>query len=179
MRHQFIRAAWTSHCPYGWSRRRLCLDCQNLLNKLSALLFNLFPGMGGYHLLSQRIPPKQVDKFMLSGAKYPADRLHEMGVIDRLVEKEKGREDVYNYITESARYRNGYTAMKNVREKVHPVTHEALMDVCSYWVDISMNISERDLKLMERLIRAQDRVMQAWHADAAETNQEFYKENIA
>ncbi|OGT71800.1 MAG: hypothetical protein A3I78_08415 [Gammaproteobacteria bacterium RIFCSPLOWO2_02_FULL_56_15] len=163
----------------------VALSCQVLIAERQVemgfpeVLFNLFPGMGGYHLLSQRIPPKQVDKFMLSGAKYPADRLHEMGVIDRLVEKEKGREDVYNYITESARYRNGYTAMKNVREKVHPVTHEALMDVCSYWVDISMNISERDLKLMERLIRAQDRVMQAWHADAAETNQEFYKENIA
>ena len=50
-------------------------------------------------------------------------------------------------------------AMKHVREKVHPISHDDLIDVCKYWVDIAMNISERDLKLMNRLVRAQDKLM--------------------
>ena len=163
----------------------VALSCQVLIAEQQAelgfpeVLFNLFPGMGGYHLLAQRIPPKQVDNIMLSGVKYTAQRLHEMGVIDKLAEKDKGREAVYAYIAESSKSRNGYSALKNVRERVHPVTHEALMDVCNYWVDISMNISERDLKLMDRLVRAQDRLIQAWQARDAETSEVYYRENIA
>jgi hypothetical protein len=31
------------------------------------------------------------------------------------------------------------------------------MEVCSYWVETTMRITDRDLRLMERLVRAQDR----------------------
>jgi hypothetical protein len=31
------------------------------------------------------------------------------------------------------------------------------MDVCSYWVDVAMQISGKDLRLMDRLVRAQDK----------------------
>ena len=51
--------------------------------------------------------------------------------------------------------------MQNVRNKVHPISYEELMDVCSYWVEVAMNISERDLKLMERLANAQNRRVDA------------------
>lgn len=163
----------------------VALSCQVLIAERQVemgfpeILFNLFPGMGGYHLLSQRIPVKQVDKLMLSGAKYPAEKLYEMGIIDRLVEKDAGRAAVYAYVTESNKYRNGYLAMKNVREKVHSITHEALMDVCSYWVDISMNLNDRDLKLMDRLVRAQDRMMKSQMTDNVADYQGAYRENIA
>lgn len=121
------------------------------------ILFNLFPGMGGYHLLSRRLPPIQVEKMMLNGKKYAAQELYDMGVVDRLVGEGEGRNAVFSYIRECEKYRNGYLAMKNVREKVHPVSYEELIDVCNYWVDIAMNIDERDLKLMKRLVQGQDR----------------------
>jgi DSF synthase len=141
----------------------VALSCQVLIAEKGVqmgfpeVLFNLFPGMGGYHLLSQRLPIKQVEKMMLNGVKYPIEELHEMGVVDTLVEKGEGREAVYSYIKESSKYRNSYMAMKNVREKTHPVTHEELMDVCKHWVEIAMNLTTRDLKLMDRLVRAQTR----------------------
>ncbi len=124
------------------------------------ILFNLFPGMGGYHLLSQRMHPGQAEKMMLDGKKYKGSELHAMGAIDVLAEKNEGKQAVYEYVERQSKYRNGYLAMQNVRNKVHPISYEDLMGVCSYWVEVAMNISERDLKLMERLAKAQNRLVE-------------------
>ena len=121
------------------------------------ILFNTIPGMGGYHLLSQRMHPGQVEKMILDGRKYKSEDLYEMGVVDILAEKNEGKEAVYAYIQKHEKYRNGYLAMRNVRNKVHPISYEELMEVCTYWVEVVMNISERDLKLMQRLANAQNR----------------------
>ena len=121
------------------------------------ILFNLFPGMGGYHLLSQKLHPGQVEKMMLNGEKYKSEELYEMGVIDVLAEKSEGKEAVYEYIERQNKYQNGYLAMQNVRQKVHPVSYEDLIEVCNYWVEIAMKLSDRDLKLMQRLANAQNR----------------------
>jgi DSF synthase len=131
------------------------------------ILFNLFPGMGGYHLLSQRLPASQVDKMMLNGRKYSSEELYEMGVVDVLADKGKGKASVYSYIKESSSRRNGFLAMQRVHQMVHPISWEDMMDVCSYWVDVAMKITERDLRLMERLVNAQDKVSAPYN-DAAD-----------
>lgn len=139
----------------------VALSCQVLIAEKNVsmgfpeVLFNLFPGMGGYHLLSQRIPVKQVEKLMLSGIKYPVTQLNEMGIIDKLVDEGAGRSAVYEYIKESNKHRNCHIALKNVRERVHPISHQELMEVCKYWVEVAMNVSDRDLRLMERFVKTQ------------------------
>lgn len=143
----------------------VALSCQVLIAEKNIemgfpeVLFNLFPGMGGYHFLSQRIPVKQVERMMLNGKKYKTNELYDMGVIDKLADEGCGREAVYSYIKEATKYRNSFHALKNVREKVHPIIHDELLEVCKHFVDVAMNISERDLKLMNRLVKAQDRMM--------------------
>ena len=121
------------------------------------ILFNIFPGMGGYHLLCRRLPAIQVEKMMLSGRRYGAVELADMGIVDRLAERGRGVHAVYDFINENRKHRNGYLAMQDVRQKVNPITYEALMGVCSDWVDATMRITERDLRLMNRLVQAQDR----------------------
>jgi DSF synthase len=121
------------------------------------ILFNIFPGMGGYHLLCQRMAPVQVEKMVLSGRKYAVPELHGLGVVDVIAEPGEGERALYAFVEENRRHRNGYLALQHVKRKVHPVTYEDLMEVCAYWVDVTMRISERDLRLMERLVRAQDR----------------------
>ncbi|MEX2525371.1 MAG: crotonase/enoyl-CoA hydratase family protein [Gammaproteobacteria bacterium] len=158
----------------------VALSCHHIIAEEQAelgfpeILFNIFPGMGGYPLLCQRLPQKQVEKMMLNGNKYPADEMLEMGVIDQLEETGKGRDAVYSFIKNCNRYRNGYMAMKGVREKVHPISHEDLMEVSKYWVDITMNISDRDIRLMERLVRAQEK-----QAIKVMQPQDYRQENIA
>ncbi len=134
------------------------------------ILFNIFPGMGGYHLLCQRLPAVQTERMMLSGRKYGAQELATMGVVDIVAEPGQGNTALYAFIEENRRHRNGYLALQHVKRKVNPVSYEDLMDVCSYWVDTTMRISERDLRLMERLVRAQDRrVAGATAAGAAQS----------
>lgn len=124
---------------------------------LPEILFNIFPGMGGYHLLCQRLPVAQVEKLMLSGRKYRAPELAEMGVIDQITGRGNGERAVYDFVEENRKHRNGYLALQNVKRKVNPISYDDLMEVCAYWVDVTMNISDRDLRLMNRLVRAQDR----------------------
>src|SRR3989475_5850624 len=48
------------------------------------ILFNLFPGMGAYSLLSRRIGMRAAEDLILSGRVLTAAKLHEMGVVDLL-----------------------------------------------------------------------------------------------
>jgi len=123
------------------------------------ILFNIFPGMGGYHLLSQRLPQKQVEKMMLNGRKYSAIELFDMGVIDQLEDTGNGREGVYNFIKSCNKHRKGFLALKNVSEKVNTISYQELIEVCRYWVEVTMHVSERDLKLMDRLIKSQTKLV--------------------
>ncbi len=131
------------------------------------ILFNLFPGMGGYHLLLQRLNPYMVQKMMLNGRVYSSEELFDMGVIDILAESGEGKNSVYSYVEKSAKYRNGFRAMQQVKQRVNPITYDELWNVCSYWVDIAMEISERDLRLMDRLIKAQNRKAATGYQESA------------
>ncbi|MBI1731610.1 MAG: crotonase/enoyl-CoA hydratase family protein [Gammaproteobacteria bacterium] len=121
------------------------------------ILFNIFPGMGGYHLLCQRLAPAAVERMMLSGRKYGAAELEAIGVVDRIADTGAGDRALYAFVEENRRHRNGYLALQHVKRKVQPIAYEDLMEVCNYWVETTLRISERDLRLMERLVRAQDR----------------------
>jgi len=142
----------------------VALSCQIIIAEKSAgmgfpeILFNIFPGMGGYHLLSQRVPQKQVERMMLSGNKYSSTELFESGVVDILEEDGGGRSAVYSFIKRCNKHRKGHLAMKNIREKVNNISYQELIEVCKYWVEVTMQVSEKDLKLMERLVKAQTRL---------------------
>jgi len=136
------------------------------------ILFNLFPGMGGYQLLSQRLPASQVDKMMLNGKKYRSEELYDMGVVDVLADKGKGKAAVYSYINQNNNHRNGYLAMQRIHQMVHPISWESMMEVCAYWVDTAMNITQRDLRLMDRLVNAQDKAAAPYN-NAAEKIMNF------
>ena len=40
---------------------------------------------------------------------------------------------------------------------MNPLTVEELYEITEIWVDAALRLSERDLKIMERLVRAQNR----------------------
>jgi len=124
---------------------------------LPEILFNLFPGMGAYNLLSQRLNPAQAERMILSGRRYTAEELYDLGVVDILVEEGEGREAVRDYIRSSRRHHNARVALRKVRQRMHPVSYDELMQVCDIWVETALRLTEKDLKIMQRLVRAQDR----------------------
>lgn len=124
---------------------------------LPEVLFNLFPGMGAYNFLSQRMNSAQAEKMIMSGRMYPAEELYAMGVVDVLAEKGESEAAVNSYIRSSKRNRNTFNAVRKVRDIVNPINHQMLLDIGDVWVDAAMNISRKDLRTMARLVKSQVR----------------------
>jgi DSF synthase len=124
------------------------------------VLFNMFPGMGAYSFLSRRISPVLVEKMILSGRIYTAEELHEIGVVDVLANDGEGIAEVNDFIKKYDKNSNTRKAMLRIRNRVNPVTLEELLDIGEMWVEAAMSLTTRELKVMERLIRSQDKVSQ-------------------
>ena len=121
------------------------------------ILFNLFPGMGAYSLLARRVSQLETEKMITSGKMYTSEELFDMGIVDILAERGEGEAALHEYIRNHRRARNGLTAIQKVRQRVNPVTYEELADVTDIWVDAALNLEPRNLRLIDRLVRAQDR----------------------
>ncbi|MFO1350182.1 MAG: crotonase/enoyl-CoA hydratase family protein [Gammaproteobacteria bacterium] len=124
---------------------------------LPEILFNLIPGMGAYNFLAQRIGPVRAEQMILSGKIYSADELFEMGIVDVIAEPGAGVTALQAYTDRAAKYRNGYQAIQRVRSRLNPIRHDELMAVGNIWVDAALALTPKDLKVIQRLIRAQDR----------------------
>jgi DSF synthase len=125
------------------------------------ILFNLFPGMGAYSLLSRRLNPRHAERMILSGDLYDAETLYEMGVVDMLAEPGEGELAVYDHVRRENRTRNGSRAMRKVRERVHAVTFEELRDIVEIWVETALQLEQRDLRMMQRLVGRQSQISAA------------------
>jgi len=122
------------------------------------VLFNLFPGMGAHKLLARRLDPGHAEKMISNGRIYGATELHSMGLVDVLVEDGEGENAVYRFVREHSRRRNAYQSLLRVRNRIHPVSYAELMEIAEIWVDAAMQLGERDLRLIERLLRAQEKI---------------------
>ena len=80
-----------------------------------------------------------------------------MGVIDVLTPDGTGRAAVEGYIRRHSRSLNGRHGFERARNEVAPITYEELLRVVEIWADTALRLHERDLKVMDRLIRAQAR----------------------
>ncbi len=123
---------------------------------LPEVLFNLFPGMGAYSLLSRKVGPARAEKIILSGKLYTSDELYEMGIVDILAEKGEGEMEVYKYIRAANRYSNSYNAIRKVRDISNKISYDELIEVAKIWVDAAFKLTDKDLKMMGRLIKRQN-----------------------
>ena len=123
---------------------------------LPEVLFNLFPGMGAYSILSRKIGCGATEKMILSGSLYSAEQLYDMGVVDILAEKGDGEIEVYKYIKARNRAHNTHKAMRRVKDICNQVSYKELIEVATVWVDAALQLNEKDLRMMERLVRRQN-----------------------
>ena len=119
------------------------------------VMFNLFPGMGAYNFLCRRVAPSVAKKIITSGQVYSSEELYDMGIVDLLAEKNKGVEVVNSFIRKHRRNRNGYCAFDLAAQELHPVSYASLINIVNIWVDAAMRLTSKDLKIMERLAKAQ------------------------
>ncbi|HED15884.1 MAG TPA: enoyl-CoA hydratase [Gammaproteobacteria bacterium] len=125
---------------------------------LPEVIFNMFPGMGAYSLLARRIGMNKAEELILSGKVFTAEELFDMGIVDVLAEDGEGEQALEKYIKQHSRTRNTRLALQKVRQRYHPVEYAELIDIIEIWVDTALNLSNRDLRMMDRLVRAQNKL---------------------
>jgi DSF synthase len=149
----------------------LALACQTIVAESGVqmgfpeVLFGLFPGMGAYSLLSRRVSPKLAEEMMLHGRMYTSDELHRMGIVDVLVPKGEGVRAVHETIRQNRRIAAARLALHRVRDLVHPVSLDVLTRITEIWVDTALQLGDKSLRIMERLVRAQLRRPEAQMAE--------------
>jgi DSF synthase len=128
---------------------------------LPEILFNLFPGMGAYSLLARKLDMRRAEELITAGKLFSAEELYELGVVDILAEAGEGEQAVRQFIKQHRRSSNGLQAIARVREYLNPVTYEELTDIGNIWVEAALNLTSRDLRMMGKLVGAQNRLRQA------------------
>lgn len=123
---------------------------------LPEVMFNLFPGMGALSFLSRKIGMQAAEKMVRSGKIYTGEELYQMGVVDVLAEDGQGEYALNNWIQKNHRSLNSFQAINRAKQRVNPLTLNELYDIVEIWVDAALRLDERNLKVMERLVRAQN-----------------------
>ncbi|BAO43981.1 crotonase/enoyl-CoA hydratase family protein [Thiolapillus brandeum] len=128
---------------------------------LPEILFNLFPGMGAYSMLSRKIGPTKAENFILSGDTHTAEALHEMGIVDVLAKKGEGVDAVHSYIKKHSKAFNGAMAVRATAQRVNPpIEYQEMIDVVEIWVEAAMRLTAKDLRVMEILVKRQQKLME-------------------
>ena len=124
---------------------------------LPEVLFNLIPGMGAYSFLIRRTSPDIAERLITSGEILSAQEMYDLGLIDAVAEDGEGESAVLEFMTRHNKQSNAHAALNRVRQIVNPVTYEELIHITNIWVETALKLTERDLLLIKRLVRAQDR----------------------
>ena len=122
-------------------------------------LFNLFPGMGAWTILSRRLGPDMAERMMLDGGLHSAEELHEMGLVDILAEPGEGEAEVYRLIKKRNRQANSFRSLRQIRDRCSRDCHQEMKDVVEIWVDAAFQLDNRDLRMMERLVKRQNQIV--------------------
>jgi DSF synthase len=121
------------------------------------VLFNLFPGMGAWDFTIRKAGFAVANEMILSGRLYSAEELLYRRVVDVVVDDGEGEAAIERVLREVDPRHRGTLAALRARRLVAPITLEQLTAVVDQWAESALGLTDRDLRLMERLARAQAR----------------------
>jgi DSF synthase len=121
------------------------------------VLFNLFPGMGAWDFTIRRSGFAVANEMILSGRLYSADELLYRRVIDVVAEDGQGEVALERAVREVDPRLRGTVAALRAQRLAAPIRYETLMAIVDLWAESALGLTDRDLRLMERLARAQAR----------------------
>jgi DSF synthase len=121
------------------------------------VLFNLFPGMGAWNFTIRKAGFAVANDMILSGRLYTADQLYRRSLVDLVVEDGQGEAAIEQVVRAVHPRLRGTLAALQARGAAAPITYESLMTIVTQWTEVAMTLTDRDLRLMERLARAQVR----------------------
>ena len=113
--------------------------------------------MGAYSFIARKAGVKTAQEMLQKGEVYFAREMYNLKIVDVLADKGKGYEAVDEYIRKHKRIANGMQAIEKVKQFYDPITYEELMGITRIWVDATLQLSDKDLRIMQRLVKAQNR----------------------
>lgn len=123
------------------------------------VLFNMFPGMGALSFLGRRIGLRKAEEIITSGRVFTAKEMQDLGVIDEVAEDGLGLATTRRFIENRQRRQNAHRAFQRAKLHFLPVQLSELKAIVDVWVDAAMHLETRDLRMMARLVRAQDKLL--------------------
>ena len=121
------------------------------------VLFNLFPGMGAWDFVVRKAGFAIANEMILSGRLYTSEQLLGRHLVDLVVDDGAGEAAIYEVLQAVNPRLRGTLAALEARRMAAPIPYEGLMQIVDMWTDTAMGLTDRDLRLMERLARAQVR----------------------
>ena len=121
------------------------------------VLFNLFPGMGGWNLTIRKAGFSVANDMVLSGQIYTADQLQRRGLVEYVADDGQGEAMLEQLVRAMEPRFRGTMAALQARRVAAPITYETLQTIVDHWAVTAMGLTNRDMRLMERLARAQVR----------------------
>lgn len=128
---------------------------------LPEVLFGLFPGMGAHAILSRKLGSAMANRLILSNESYTAEQMYELGIVHELAEPGEGLTACREFIKRSERRHRGLVNARKAMKRTRPIELAELMDIVELWADAALQLSPQDLKVMNRLMRAQERLVAA------------------
>jgi DSF synthase len=121
------------------------------------VLFNLFPGMGAWDFTIRKAGFAVASDMILSGRLYSADELHYRKLVDLVVDDGQGEAAIERVVRDVDPRLRGTLSALRAQRLAAPIRYETLMAIVDQWAESALGLTDRDLRLMERLARAQAR----------------------
>lgn len=120
------------------------------------IMFGLFPCTGGMSLLARRVGVYQAEQLMTDPRIYTASELKEMGIVDDVCPKDGGVLAVEKFIRAHSKRRGARMMLQRARHRMTPLDYSELSKVVVEWVELAMNLSNEELRVMDMLIMMQE-----------------------
>ncbi|WP_438726854.1 crotonase/enoyl-CoA hydratase family protein [Parasphingorhabdus sp. DH2-15] len=122
-------------------------------------MFGLFPGMGAHSFLSRKIGTAMAERMIMGGETYTAEQLYDMGLVHALFDKGEGKAAVDKIIKRERRRFHGLLGGTKAMARASDITLQELEDIVEIWADSALRLSEHNIRLMQRLVAAQTKLI--------------------
>lgn len=126
---------------------------------LPETMFGLFPGMGAHAMLSRKLGSAAADRIILSNKTYSAQEMYDLGIVHELADDGTGMAATRAFLARNTRRHAGLVGAKRAMRESSHVPLAELKRIVDHWAESALQLREQDLKLMQRLVSAQSKLV--------------------
>lgn len=125
------------------------------------VMFGLFPGMGAHAFLTRKLGSVMADRLIMANESFSAEEMYECGIVHELAEKGEGLAVCQEFIRKADKRHAGLLGARRATKIAWDLTLDELNRITETWADTALELGERDLKVMNRLVSAQQKLASA------------------